>query len=121
MDGENMSQHIVHLSGDRFKIKNLPGFGHGGSVDDHMYRNQAKETLGQKAMAVMERILGPAVDKAIDSFNTPSQSMADPVGYEMSMKRKAQEEEMERNARAEAELNARASARPSSLLDGKDI
>lgn len=123
IDGENMSQHIVHLSGDRFKIKNLPGFGHGGAVDDHMYKNQSKETLGQRAIrigkAALENTLGRGIDKMADAFNTPSHSMADPVGYEMSMKRKAQQEEMEREARAEAELNSRARANPSSLLDTK--
>ena len=99
------------------------GFGHGGAVDDHMYKNQFKETLGQRAIrigkAALENTLGRGIDKMADAFNTPSHSMADPVGYEMSMKRKAQQEEMERETRAEAELNARARANPSSLLDTK--
>ena len=118
--GEGFMKLVKKDGKGYYTVKN---FGHGGAVDDHMYRNQSKETLGQKAIrigkAALENTLGKGIDKMADAFNTPSHSMADPVGYEMSMKRKAQQEEMEREARAEAELNARARANPSSLLDTK--
>jgi len=135
IDEEQISTHIVRLGNGRFKIKNLDlsafGFNDGGPVDRHISRNQAKETLGQKAIRIgmnalrmIDRpraALGRGVDRAIDTWNTPQHSMADPVGYEIYLKRKKEEDENRARAQAEAELNMRAGTKPSSLLDGKDF
>ncbi len=121
--GEGFMKLVKKDGKGYYTVKN---FGHGGSVDNHMYRNQAKETsgqkikgLGKKALDIMEKVLGPTVDKAINAFNTPSHSMADPVGYEKELRQRALQREEDERAAAEEALNARARANPSSLLDSK--
>lgn len=116
--GEGFMKLVKKDGKGYYTVKN---FGHGGSVDDHMYRNQAKETLGQKAkglgqkaLDIMERVLGPTADKAIDSFNTPSSSLDPNTDYEGIARMKAEEEFTNRN-RAEqlAQMEA------DSILDRK--
>ena len=99
----------------------VQGMAEGGSVDDHMYRNQAKETfgqkakgMGQKALDIMEKVLGPTVDKAIDAFNTPSSSIDPDTDYEGIARMKAEEEFTNRNRAAQL-----AQMRADSILDKK--
>jgi len=118
--GSGFMEKVVPIGNGLYKIKGLK---HGGSVDSHYNRNQTKETLGQKAIrigkAALENTLGKGIDKMADAWNTPSHSMADPVGYERELRQRALQREEEEIASAEAALNARARAKPSSLLDTK--
>jgi len=106
----------------------VQGMAEGGSVDDHMYRNQSKETLGQRAIRIGKEALlkvssavdrpramvGRAVDKGIDTFLTPSSSIDPDTDYEGIARMKAEQDFIDRN-RAEQLAQMKAD----SILDKK--
>jgi len=103
------------------KKRKSNSYAEGGSVDNHMYRNQVKETfgqkakgMGQKALDIMEKVLGPTVDRAIDSFNTPSSSIDPDTDYEGIEKMRAEEEFINKNLAEQA-----AQMKADSILDRK--
>ena len=121
--GEGFMKLVKSDGKGMFRVQ---GMAEGGAVANHMNRNQATETfgqkakgLGQKALDVMERVLGPVVDKGIDAFFEPVNSIDPNRDYEGIERERKEREFTERN-RAEAdEQRARDMAKPSALLDRK--
>jgi hypothetical protein len=134
--GSGFMEKVVPIGNGLYKIKGLK---HGGSVskdyglldiakesvDSHYNRNQTKETLGQtvtrkakglgqKAIDIMDKVLGPPVDRVIDAWNTPSSSIDTDTDYEGIARMKAEQEFIDRN-RAEQLAQMKAD----SILDRK--
>ncbi len=105
----------------RYRVKGLK---HGGTVDSHYNRNQTKETLGQKAIRIgMNALnmidkprasLAAGVDRAIDAWNTPSNSIDPDTDYEGIARMKAEQEFIDRHRAAQS-----AQMKADSILDRK--
>ena len=113
------------------KKRKSGSYADGGTVDQHMKKNQAREGFGQKLVSMAKRIgnklfdedsvIGGAVDKGIDAFFEPKNSIDPDRDYQGIKEAQELKEFEEYHKKLQAEQMARDKAKPSALLDKKGM